>query len=147
MRVAIYKLSMQEKVLYNLGWLLEKLCKSKKIGIFCDSGAVEAIDRALWTFSTNAFLPHWIATGTDSDIRQPVLISGNLDELKNREIVCVFDNTKLFETIKQNHDATDVIYMTQDDVDVENLQKTISEIGKSVKFDVFAKQNNKWIKL
>ena len=31
--------------------------------------------------------------------------------------------------------------------DVENLQKTISEIEKSVKFDVFAKQNNKGIKL
>ena len=147
MRIAIYKLSMQEKVLYNLGWLLEKLCKSKKIGIFCDSGVVEAMDRALWTFSTNSFLPHCTATGNDSDIRQPVLISGNLAELKSREIICVFDNSKLFETIKQNHDITDVIYMTQEDIDVENLQKATSEIDKSINVDVFAKQNNKWIRL
>ena len=147
MRIAIYKLSMQEKVLYNLGWLLERLCKSKKIGIFCDSGAIELIDRALWTFSTNSFLPHWIATGSDGNIRQPVLISGNLAELHNRDIICVFDNTKLFEVTKKNHDATDVIYMTQEDVDAENLKKTTKEIDGSISIDVFAKQNNKWFRL
>lgn len=147
MRIAIYKLSMQEKVLYNLGWLLEKLCKSKKIGIFCDGGIVDTIDRALWTFSTNSFLPHWVATGDDSDDRQPVLISGKLTELSHREIVCVFDNTKLFETLKQYNDATDIIYMTQEDIDVEDLQKKTREIDKSINVDVFTKQNNKWMRL
>ena len=59
MRTILYKISSNEKVLYNLGILLEKLCISnKKIGVLCDKDNISIVDKTLWTFSTNYLVPH-----------------------------------------------------------------------------------------
>ena len=148
MRLVIYKLPYGEKVLYNLGQLLEKLYKQKKIGIFCDQEIIEMVDRTLWVFSSNAFLPHDIANGTDKDGLQPILLSADI-ALINREIICVFNNTDLYKLMAEYVDnqkamlVQDVIYMTQEELNIDEIkEKTKIDI-----VDIFKKKNNNWSKV
>ena len=145
-RLVIYKLPKNERVLYNLGYLLEKLCKKQKIGVFCDKEIIEMVDRELWTFSSNAFLPHNISKNSVEDNLQPVLLASNTNQI-DREIICIFNNTDLFKIIDDSNSNTiknlkDIIYMTQEEINVEDVKKSIQNITISC----FEKTNNKWQK-
>ena len=143
MRVVIYKIPKKEKVLYNLGLLLCKLFKNKKIGIFCEKETIDFVDKTLWTFSTNVFLPHDVAVEDElQNEKQPILISSELKHL-NRDILCVLTENDLFFAVdKQNvaHGVNDLIYMTQDDCDILKIKKC-SNVDK---VDVFEKTQNTW---
>ena len=143
MRVVIYKIPKKEKVLYNLGLLLCKLFKNKKIGILCEKETIDFVDKTLWTFSTNVFLPHDVAVEDElQNEKQPILISSELKHL-NRDILCVLTENDLFFAVdKQNvaHGVNDLIYMTQDDCDILKIKKC-SNVDK---VDVFEKTQNTW---
>lgn len=148
MRVVIYKLELDEKIVYNLGQLLEKLCLSgKKIGILCEKSKLEEIDKTLWTFSTNYFVPHDIVCNDKKyNDNQNVLLSDNINDITDRDILCIFDNESLrkIATNISNCDETkisDIIYMTYEDV-VENV-KNILPIANVV---LFKKIKGKWEK-
>jgi len=146
MRIVIYKLFENEEVLYNLGILLEQLFNKKTIGVFCDENIIDFLDKKFWTFSTNSFLPHDIADGTENDEKQPILLSS--DALKiDREIICVFNNKDLDKITsyiqeKKLKKVKDIIYMTQEDLKIEEIRKKDS----SIDIDYFEKNNGKWIK-
>ena len=151
MIVKIYKIPSNEEVIYNLGLLLEKLCQSKKIGIFCDEANVDHIDRRLWTFSTNAFVPHDIAVKEHDNI-QPILLANEFENI-NREILCVFNNKDLFSALEfcqnnPNNIIENVVYMTAEkDLDVSLIKKEIEDKKLLVgEIEFFEKNKNKWDK-
>ena len=143
MRVVIYKIPKKEKVLYNLGLLLCKLFKNKKIGIFCEKETMDFVDKMLWTFSTNVFLPHNIAVEDElQNEKQPILISSELKRL-DRDVLCVLTENDLFFAIDKQNTAkciNDLIYMTQDDCDILKI-KNHPNVDK---VDVFEKTQNTW---
>lgn len=150
MRVAIYKIPTQEKVLNNLGFLLEKVSTQYLVGVLCDPGIETVVDSIFWTFSTNVFLPHDIATGlVEKDEKQPVLISGKI-ELLNREVLCLFTSKDLFDILNKKKDFLNkvecIVYMTQEDSGVRELVDKISILNVD-SVDVFEKINKKWKKL
>lgn len=147
MRVVIYQLELAEKIVYNLGQLLEKLCLSgKKIGVLCETSKLEEIDKYLWTFSTNYFIPHDIVCDDkEYNDNQNVLLTDNINDITERDIVCVFDNDSL-KKIASVIDTgvktiSDIIYMTKADV-VEGV-KNILPIAN---VDLFKKIKGKWEK-
>lgn len=147
MRLIIYKIPDKEKISPNLGKLLEKLATSKKIGVLCDTNILDNFDKELWIFSTNAFLPHDIATGdVETDELQPVLISDKIG-LINREVVCVFNNLDLHSVVefqKTNKECkiADIVYMTKDNFNNCDFTK-----NDNIKIDMFEKIQDKWNKI
>ena len=153
MRLVIYKIPEREKVLYNLGQLLEKLCQQKRIGVFCNKEAIKIVDDILWTFSTNIFLPHDIATDdVEYNDRQPVLLDYDLKNL-NREILCLFNDNDLQKALENRTTLNKVdciIYMVQIKNKAETGLLTCYDLIKKMNIehvDVFAKNNNKWEKV
>ena len=157
MRVVVYQIEKHEKVIYNLGVLLDKLCLSgKKIGILCDKDNINDIDKCLWTFSTHAFLPHNVAThqaepdiNTKENDIQPVLLTDDAVDIVNRGVICVLslEDIKTLSTALANMDNVnedceiekDIIYITYD-----NIVDDIKNIFPLAQIDVYKKTNGKW---
>lgn len=152
MRLIIYKIPEKEKVLYNLGQLLEKLCKQNKIGILCSEDVVEMIDDILWTFSTNIFLPHDIATGNEEiDSRQLIVISADMNWL-NRKVLCLFTNEDLFKILDKINvldEVEHIVYMLQmkEENDIEKIIEKVKNNVNNICIDVYQKSNNRWVKI
>ena len=152
MRLIIYKIPEKEKVLYNLGQLLEKLCKQNKIGILCSEDVVGMIDDILWTFSTNIFLPHDIATGNEEiDSRQPIVISADMNWL-NRKVLCLFTNEDLFKVLDKINvldEVEHIVYMLQmkEENDIEKIIEKAKNNVNNICIDVYQKSNNRWVKI
>lgn len=148
MRVAIYKLDTNEKIIYTLGLLLEKLCISKKIGVLCNDDNINVFDKTLWTFSTNYFIPHDIVSDdVDYNNMQNVLLSTHLDDLLFCKILCLFNlnDIRLFanKIEKQNIiNINDIIYITYEEECVEKIK----DILPTTNIDLYKKQNGKWQK-
>ena len=148
MRVAIYKLDTNEKIIYTLGLLLEKLCISKKIGVLCNNDNINIFDKVLWTFSTNYFIPHDIVSDNDDyNNMQNVLLSTNLNDLLLfREILCLFNlsDIRLFSNkIDEKQkiiNINDIIYITYEEECVEKIK----DILPTANIDLYKKQNGKW---
>ena len=152
MRLIIYKIPEKEKVLYNLGQLLEKLCKQNKIGILCSEDVAGMIDDILWTFSTNIFLPHDIATGNEEiDNRQPIVISADMNWL-NRKVLCLFTNEDLFKVLDKINilnEVEHIVYMLQikEENDIEEIIEKVKNNVNNICIDVYQKSNNRWVKI
>ena len=147
-RVVIYKIDENEKVIYNLGFLLEKLCSAgRKIAVFCDNDNIQQIDKALWTFSTNCFVPHDIANEKDKNDLQPALLSSNLNDFHGREIICVFsldDLRSLMNNEEIANEINDVIFITHDDLN--SVVEQVKNICPVANVDIFKKTQGKWEK-
>lgn len=55
-----------------------------------DEGQLERLDRALWSYAADAFLPHG-RVGTGGERHQPVLLSAALDPLNGARNVALVD--------------------------------------------------------
>ncbi len=173
MRIVVYQIPEKEEVVYNLGHLLEKLC-TRKIGILCDKNNINELDKGLWTFSTNAFVPHEIATIEDNDAvdtinninsdndMQPVLLSDDINAIC-RDIVCVLkeDDLKLalnfnYANSKKMGRINDVIYMTKENINIDSLKEMIESKNTATNDEnspnnnvlvIYKKDNGKWKEL
>lgn len=158
MRVVIYQIEKNEQLIYNLGILLDKLCLSgKQIGVLCNENDINNIDKGLWTFSTNAFVPHDVVIDDEGvNIKeayavQPVLLTQNIIDVADREIICVLDMNNMRniatmlsivnEEYQNNHQGKDIIYITYD-----NAVDEIKNIFPLAQIDVYKKTNGKWQK-
>ena len=147
-RVVIYKIDENEKVIYNLGFLLEKLCiAGRKIAVFCDNDNIQQIDKALWTFSTNCFVPHDIANANGKNDLQPALLSADLNDFHGREIICVFSLDDLRSLVNNEeiaNEINDVIFITHDDLN--SVVEQVKNICPVANVDIFKKTQGKWEK-
>ena len=143
MRIVVYKIPEQEKILYNLGFILEKICKTNQVSVLCDVENVEFVDKVLWTFSSNSFLPHDIAIDDfEKNKKQPVLICVKKEQIKTN-VVCVFNINDLNDFL-ENVNITTIIYITQNQNDILKIKQNI--IADNFLIDVFVKNNKKWEK-
>lgn len=147
-RIVIYKIDETEKVIYNLGFLLEKLCiAGKKIAVFCTEDNIQQIDKALWTFSTNCFVPHDIANANGKNDLQPALLSADLNDFHGREIICVFSLDDLRSFVNNEdiaNEINDVIFITHDDLN--SVVEQVKNICPVANVDIFKKTKGKWEK-
>ena len=144
-RIVVYTLPECEDAVYHLGKLLDKLCSLKKtIGIFCSSDRTDYVDKKLWTFSTNAFVPHNVATGGSLDAEQPVLIANDVEFLENRKTLCVFDISGLqtiFKDISWQFDDI-IIFSTE-----KNIVENVEQLSCGYAIEKYSFNKGKWVKM
>lgn len=145
MRVVIYKIPQQEKVLYNLGKLLEKIFKNHQIGVLCNESNIEFVDKTLWTFSSDVFIPHDIDCNDEmKNKKNPILLSCDLNKII-RDVLCVFTLEDLEKILSDEfnfkNNINTLIYITQEENDVLKIKHSTN-----CNVDVFVKNKNKWEK-
>ena len=145
MRVVIYKIPQQEKVLYNLGKLLEKIFKNHQIGVLCNESNIEFVDKTLWTFSSDVFIPHDIDCNDETENKKnPILLSCDLNKIV-RDVLCVFTLEDLEKILSDEfnfkNNINTLIYITQEENDVLKIKHSTN-----CNVDVFVKNKNKWEK-
>ena len=145
MRVVIYKIPQQEKVLYNLGKLLEKIFKNHQIGVLCNESNIEFVDKTLWTFSSDVFIPHDIDCNDEMENKKnPILLSCDLNKIV-RDVLCVFTLEDLEKILSDEfnfkNNINTLIYITQEENDVLKIKHSTN-----CNVDVFVKNKNKWEK-
>ena len=92
MEINIYHI-LEGKLVSTLTKLLEKIYLSQKKCIFFSpiSERVEIIDKALWTFSTNAFIPHGSKKIGFSDM-QPIYFTDKYENPNDAEVLLMVDS-------------------------------------------------------
>lgn len=126
--------------------LLEKVYDSGKESIFFSplEDRVKVIDKTLWTFSKNAFIPHGDKSLGFSELQSVYLTS----EIENPNSATVLVMTDDFDYKSWNQDFERVICIFEDDNSAEIAQSMFSDLknqGENVKY---WKQSQKgWEKL
>lgn len=160
-KIVVYNVEEKIKVIYNLGVLIEKkICISKKnIGLLCNQDEILSIDRILWTFSSNYFIPHDIAKKNDDCNRyedknenQPLLLTTDLNDIIDRDIICVLTEESLFNVLNSMIDTgiskdIEVIYIAYN-INIENFKNSLKDIqikeSNELLVDLYVQQNGKW---
>lgn len=126
--------------------LLEKVYDSGKKSVFFSplEDRVKVVDKTLWTFSKNAFIPHGDKSLGFSELQSVYLTS----EIENPNKAIVLVMTDDFDYKSWNQDFERVIYIFEDDNSAEIAQSMFSDLknqGENVKY---WKQSQKgWEKL
>lgn len=126
--------------------LLEKVYDSGKKSVFFSplEDRVKIVDKTLWTFSKNAFIPHGDKSLGFSELQSVYLTS----EIENPNKATVLVMTDDFDYKSWNQNFERVICIFEDDDSAEIAQSMFSDLknqGKNVKY---WKQSQKgWEKL
>ena len=126
--------------------LLEKVYDSGKKSVFFSplEDRVKVVDKTLWTFSKNAFIPHGDKSLGFSELQSVYLTS----EIENPNKATVLVMTDDFDYKSWNQDFERVICIFEDDNSAEVAQSMFSDLknqGENVKY---WKQSQKgWEKL
>ena len=162
-KIVVYNVEEKNKVIYNLGVLMEKkVCISQKnIGLLCEPSEVASIDRILWTFSSNYFIPHDIfivnnehTDYEDKNENQPVLLATHISNIINRDTICVLTEENLMVVLKTLTDGKivgsdrdiELIYISYNIKNIDDIKLRIfkKKKKKDVVVDYYVQKNGKW---
>ena len=115
--------------------LLEKVYDSGKKSVFFSplEDRVKIVDKTLWTFSKNAFIPHGDKSLGFSELQSVYLTS----EIENPNKATVLVMTDDFDYKSWNQDFERVICIFEDDNSAEVAQSMFSDLknqGENVKY-------------
>jgi DNA polymerase III subunit chi len=83
-----FHFNVPDKVAYSCRLLRKAVSQGSRLVVTGDSGTLESLNQALWTFSAHDFVPHCM--GTDADAlrkRSPVILASDLADLPHREVL------------------------------------------------------------
>ncbi len=126
--------------------LLEKIYDSGKKSVFFSplEDRVKVVDKTLWTFSKNAFIPHG-----DKSLGFPELQSVYLtSEVENPSQATVLVMTDDFDYRSWSQDFERVIFIFEDDNSAKTAQSIFTDLknqGENVKY--WKQSRNGWEKL
>ncbi|MBO7641577.1 MAG: DNA polymerase III subunit chi [Alphaproteobacteria bacterium] len=126
--------------------LLEKVYDSGKKSVFFSplEDRVKIVDKTLWTFSKNAFIPHGDKSLGFSELQSVYLTS----EIENPNKATVLVMTDDFDYKSWNQNFERVICIFEDDDSAEIAQSMFSDLknqGENVKY--WKQSRNGWEKL
>ncbi|MDR2781733.1 MAG: DNA polymerase III subunit chi [Holosporaceae bacterium] len=125
--------------------LLEKIYSSGQRCVFFspDEERVKIIDKALWTFSTNAFIPHGDMNFGFSD-RQPIYFTNRIENPNNANVLMMIDTIDY----KEHHNFKRIIIVFEEKQQAENANALYNDLKKNNVNVNYWKQNPKgWEKL
>lgn len=116
--------------------LLEKVYLSGKRAVFFSpiSERVELIDKALWTYSTNAFIPHGDKHlgFTES---QPIYFSDTFENPNDASILILMDTFDLTNPLYADFEKIMVVFEDTTVVqDMEKIYRDLKDAGKNVNY-------------
>ena len=126
--------------------LLEKVYDSGKKSVFFSplEDRVKIVDKTLWTFSKNAFIPHGDKSLGFSELQSVYLTS----EIENPNQANVLVMTDDFDYKSWNQNFERVIFIFEDDNSAETAQSMFADLknqGENVKY--WKQSQNGWEKL
>lgn len=126
--------------------LLEKIYLSKKNCVFFSpiKDRVAVIDKTLWTFSTNAFIPHGDKSLGFSD-KQPIYFTSELENPNRAKILFLVDS---FDFQIWNNDFERIIFVFEDDSQAKTAMNLFEDLKKKKENVNYWKQSQTgWEKL
>ena len=126
--------------------LLEKVYNTGKKSIFFSplEDRIKIIDKTLWTFSTNAFIPHGDKSFGFAD-KQSVYMSS---EVENPNQATVLVMTDSFDYKSWNQNFEKVIFVFEDDSSSKTAQEMLADLKNRNENVNYWKQSQKgWEKL
>jgi len=120
-----------------LPMLIEKILRSgKRIGVLCDSeDSMNFLDKSLWTFSSDTFLPHGTKNDPEPEI-QPVFLTTDTIFPNTPKVICIYSQSiesfgNMIDQVvrlKDIHEST-VVYMFESD---HNIPIKLSDVIKNL---------------
>lgn len=103
--------------------------KGKKVQMIAHSDQMaQVLDKVLWSFSQDTFIPHKIATSKESNsLTEPVIITVGEDKLDNYEIL-IYDEMVNLEFA--NNYSHIIHFVVTDDPDLRNASRSIWKKAK-----------------
>ncbi len=145
MEVNIYRV-LEGNLVATVVKLLEKAYSSGKRCVFYSPIAerVKVIDKSLWTFSTNVFIPHGDKTLGFCD-EQPIYFTDSVENPNNSSILIAVD------TFKYKGFAVDlekVMFVFEDKLQLENAEICYQDLKKNNKnVNYWEQSKTGWVKL
>lgn len=104
---------------------------------------VEIVDKTLWTFSTNSFIPHGSKKLGFID-KQPIYLTNEYENPNNSEILIIVDS---FDYSKFNKNFKKIMMVFEDASQLEHIQVIYQDLKNSNKNVNYWKQSaTGWIK-
>jgi len=100
LKIPILQVSIYQLTKHSVGEVLPRLLEKIVLGgqrtlvVEKDPAALQVLDKVLWTYSTNAFLPHG-CLGDGFEAEQPVLLAPHFVEANNPKVLVVLGLSKL----------------------------------------------------
>ncbi len=126
--------------------LLAKIYDTGKRSIFFspDENRVKYVDRTLWTFSTNAFIPHGDKEFGFCD-KQSVYMASEIENPNQATILLMTDS---FDYKGWNQDFEKVIFVFEDDDSAKTAQEMLTDLKNQKENVNYWRQSRKgWEKL
>lgn len=126
--------------------LLEKAYSSGKICIFYSpiNDRVKTIDKALWTFSTNAFTPHGDKTIGFAE-EQPIYFTDRVENPNNADILVIMDTFE-YKNFEGNFDK--IMFVFEDTAQISIAEEFYQNLKKNNENVNYWKQSQSgWEKL
>ncbi|MDR2067451.1 MAG: DNA polymerase III subunit chi [Holosporaceae bacterium] len=129
MEVSFYRAA-DGNLLPSLVRLLEKIYTSGRRCLFCSPSEerVKAVGKALWTFSTSAFIPHG-DRGFGFCDQQPIYLA-SVGENPNNATVQVLTDTFDYENYGKNFEK--ILFVFEDSSQVERAQTLYADLKKNL---------------
>lgn len=89
---------------------------------------LEMLDAALWTYSDDAFLPHGVATGSEDDALQPVILTGGPENPNGAQVRFYVDRAT--PSAGQNYERLVYMFNGHDPdavTEARNIWRTLKE--------------------
>ena len=131
----------------DISWLIEKLFKQKNHILVCckDHETVEVIDKFLWAYKEDEFIPHSIATKENSSV-YPILITTEIHEDYEHNVLLASSGIFINEKDWRKFSKAYYFFDDQENKEKENARemwKNFSSLNIVCKY--WVNKANKWV--
>ncbi len=138
--------SSHRNVIVDISWLIEKLFKERNRILVCckDLETVEIIDKFLWAYKEDGFIPHSIATKETS--LYPILITTDIHEDYEYNVLLALSGVLIKEKDWRKFSKTYYFFDDQENKEKENaraLWKSFS--AQNIVCKYWVNKANRWV--
>jgi len=144
--VLFYHLT-QSPVEATLPGLLERsLARDWTVAIMSpDKARLEALDRHLWTYKEDSFLPHGMGSADNVDL-QPIVLTQDLEPFDRMSVVMLLDGAMEAPDVLRGFERVCIFFDGNDPEAVDQSRQNwtkLKDAGLSVKY--WAQENGSWV--
>lgn len=104
------------------------------------------IDRELWRFADDDFLPHGLAGGK-FDRAQPVLLCTELDELTDQDVLVVIDGAEVESEEANNFNRVSFLFESRNNEEIAIARKHWKRLSENnFPLQYWAEDGSRWVK-
>lgn len=129
--------SPDERLGLACGWIERHYERGRTVAVHAaDRGQASEMDKTLWTFKQNSFIPHGIAGEVEEPVIEPVLIAAGDDEMPDSDVLVVLSDEGREEWMDEFDHVYDFAPLYDDDLkqDARRRFKAYQEAGFRMRY-------------